>query len=244
MDIGFVLAVILALIYAASIDLEALTLIPQQKWFSFAGGVLAAYVVLDIFPRLNQFPLSVQQGDNNISPSLRTGFYILILAGILVFYGLEKLALRSRNVNRSKSLGDCTALPVHVLHIIVFAAYSLMLGGLLRSYDFESHIIERSLLFVVLILHFMVNDYRLSEHHKAAYRRIGRWFLVGAIFLGALAPVTYLKNGFLAYPVWAFVSGGMILNALNEELSEKNTSCFWSFCFGVVVFSIVLLLLT
>ncbi|MEM7772639.1 MAG: hypothetical protein AAF327_19285 [Cyanobacteria bacterium P01_A01_bin.37] len=243
MYLGFVFAAILALVHVVPIDVEALTLIPREKWFSFTGGVVSAYVVLDILPRLSQSQVGIHTGEMIAVSQVDISIYCLILVGILVFYGLEKLVWRSRQINHAQSAVDCTSPGILALHLGALSVYIVGLNFLQIGYRFESLIIERSLLFTVLVLHFIVNNHWMLEHHKRAYRRIGRWVIVAVLLISAATPKLLLRDVMPFDHIWAFSGGVLLASGLKEEISAKTNTCFWSFSFGVVIFSIVLLLL-
>lgn len=257
-DIGFALTIILALVPVISIDVEALTLIPRQKWFSFAGGVAIAYVVLDILPRLTQAFMTVEQGQLNTLTPFEVSAYGLILLGILLFYGLEVLVRSpqfsptslpesnpkpAQNTDVNQGISRSLNLVITGIHLSCFVAYGFVLSNVLNGFLFQSQLIEQSLFSTVLLLHFIVLDDRLQERHQAPYRRVGRWCLAIAILFGALVPEDVLRDTLLVYFLWAFIAGSLLFNGLKDELSTQDESCYWSFCFGAVVFSIVLLLL-
>ncbi len=254
-DIGFALTIILALVPALSIDVEALTLIPRQKWFSFAGGVSTAYVALDILPRLTQAFITVERDQLITLTTFEISSYSFILLGILVFYGLEALVRSPRfSAQRASSKSPPASnqadrspqllhLAITILHLACFVAYAFMLSEVLNGYPFQSKLIEQSLFSAVLLLHFIVLDGRLQEHHRAAYCKVGRWCVAIAILFGALVPRNLLRSSMLVYLLWSFIAGSFIFNSLKDEVSTQDESCYWSFCFGAVVSSIVLLLL-
>ncbi|MEB3212318.1 MAG: hypothetical protein VKL39_13235 [Leptolyngbyaceae bacterium] len=279
MDIGFVFAVIWAFVFALSIDVEALTLIPQEKWFSFTGGVSAAYVILDILPRLAYAQLPSTGDADTSQPNI--AIYCVMLSGLLVFYGLEQLALRSRHLrtqhlktqqkgleksNLEKSDVEkssfersdveksdvetpdlsptaSTSPIVFAIHMAVFTTYVCFLNVLQVGYKFEFLLIERSLLFTVLVLHFIVMNHRLTEHHQWAYRRIGRWIIVAVLLLSAVVTEALLTSTLTFDYIWAFIAGALLVSSLQDELRFQKRCCFWSFGFGAVIFSIVLILL-
>ncbi|MEL6225112.1 MAG: hypothetical protein AAFR31_20985 [Cyanobacteria bacterium J06627_8] len=241
MDIEFVFAVTLALVFAISIDIEALTLIPQEKWFSFTGGVSTAYVVLDILPRIGQS--QVVLNTESASGSADISIYCVMVLGILTFHGLEQLAWRSRKLYAEKSGRDRTSPIVCIASLAVFTIYILLFNLLQVGYKFEFSIIERSLLLAVLILHFIVINDRLTGHHKRPYRRIGRWVIIAGLLISSVMSEFLLRSTLPFNYLWAFVAGGLLISGLQTELSPKHQTCFWSFGFGTVVFSIVLILL-
>ncbi|PSN17088.1 hypothetical protein C7271_19575, partial [filamentous cyanobacterium CCP5] len=166
--------------------------------------------------------------------------YLLALLGLAIFYGLEKLALRSRAHHHKTQGEDRTQLGIFWLHIGSFAIYNGILGYLLR--ESENHGLAACLpLFVALALHFVVNDVGLREHHKQAYDRVGRWLLAGAIVFGWVLGQAIQVNAGAIAAIWALMAGGIILNVLKEELPAEQESNFGLFAAGAAAYSVVLL---
>lgn len=238
--IGLALAVCLGLIHIVAGRLQWLERIPQRWWISAAGGVSIAYIFLDILPELGQAQQEVEHGIGSVLAYLEKHVYLLALAGLAIFYGLEKLAWRSRACRQATHSENCTHPGVFWLHIASFALYNAILGYLLH--ESEKHGLAACLfLFAALALHFLVNDVSLREHHRHAYDRVGRWLLAGAIVLGwSIGQVARLDAAALA-AIWALVAGGIILNVLKEELPKEQDSNFGLFVAGAVVYSALLL---
>lgn len=238
--VGLALAVCLGLVHIFASRTRWLMNIPQRWWVSVAGGVSIAYIFLDVLPELGHAQQEIQHSQVGMISFLEHHVYLLALLGLAIFYGLEKLALRSR-AHREKHQGEDTTHPgVFWVHIVSFGSYNLILGYLLR--ESEGHgLMACLLLFFALALHFAVNDVNLREHHKHMYDRIGRWLLAGAIVLGwALGEAFHLEEaGILA--VWAVVAGGLILNVLKEELPGEEESHFGLFLTGAALYAIVLI---
>jgi len=87
---------------------------------------------------------------------------------------------------------------------------------------------------LAMSLHFIVNDYGLHQHHKQAYARFGRWIVAGAIVAGAATGLLATISAPLLALVVAFLSGGIILNVLKEELPEERESRFLPFVLGTI----------
>jgi len=238
--IGLSLAICLALVHIFANQTRWLTKIPQRWWMSIAGGVSIAYIFLDIFPELEAAQAEVEHGIGPILEYLENHAYLLALVGLAVFYGLEKLAMRSRSHRHHSHGEDCTHPGVFWIHIIAFALYNGILGYLLR--EAENHgLMACSLLFVALALHFIVNDVSLRQHHKQNYDRWGRWLLAGAIVLGwVLGQAIHIDEVAIA-SIWALIAGGIILNVLKEELPAEQDSHFGMFVAGAAVYSLLLL---
>jgi hypothetical protein len=240
--VGFGLAVCLSLVHIFATQTQWLGRIPKRWWISIAGGVSSAYIFLDILPELSIAQTEVEHSDAPIFIYLEDHVYILALMGLVIFYGLEKLALRSRSRQHTTQGQDCTHPGVFWLHVSSFAIYNGILGFLF--WESARHgLIACLLLFVALGLHFFVNDVGLREHHKQAYDRIGRWILSGAILLGWSLGHGFHGNEAAISAIWALVAGGMILNVLKEELPEEQDSHFGMFVGGAVIYSLLLLLL-
>lgn len=238
--IGMVLAVSLGLVHIFAGRTHGLIRIPQRWWISVAGGVSIAYIFLDIFPELGQAQAEVEHGGGLLIEYLENHVYLLALTGLAIFYGLEKMALRSRTCSLQTAGKDCTQPGVFWIHIASFAIYNAILGYLLRESE-EHGLMACLLLFFALALHFFVNDVGLREHHKQTYDQKGRWILAGAILFGwALGQGVHLNETAIA-AIWALVAGGIILNVLKEELPEEQESHFGMFVAGAAFYSLVLL---
>lgn len=238
--LGFLLAVCLGLVHIFASKTHWLTRIPPQRWMSIAGGVSIAYIFLDIFPELERAQAEVEHIDGFVIDYLEHHVYLLALVGLAIFYGLEKLALRSRTHHHQTEGKDHTQSTVFWLHIGSFALYNAILGYLLRESETYG-LLACFLLFVTLALHFLVNDVGLREHHKHLYDHRGRWVLSAAVVLGWVLGQAIIIDAAAIAAIWALVAGGIILNVLKEELPAERESNFSMFIVGAAVYSVVLL---
>lgn len=233
-----IIALLMASVHAFSARLSFLDSTPRSRWLSAAGGVSVAYVLVHLLPELSEHQRNLtSQGVGHVLSAERH-VYIFALAGLIVFYGLERLARsharRSREADRR---GDVS--PVFLLHIGSFGIYNLLIGYLLVHREDPS---LRGLAFyaIAMILHFIVNDRGLSETYKNGYR-MSRWWLAAAPvagwLLGAMTEVPILVISTL----FAFLAGGVILNVLKEELPEERESRFSAFLVGAAVYAALLL---
>lgn len=238
---GFVLAVGLALIHAFVSKLNVFSFIPEFRWMSFAGGVSIGYVFLEVFPELSHAQAAIEHSEIPFFAYLENHVYMLALLGLLVFYGLDILALKSRQHNKLENNQDKTHYPVFWIHIAAFAVLNIIVGYLLQ--ELTSHTLLQCLLFFAAIaLHFFIIDHALREHHQASYDKYGRWLLTAAIMVGAIAgrALHLSEAGILA--VWSFLAGSIILNILKRELPDEKQSCFFSFATGAALYTTLLLL--
>jgi hypothetical protein len=226
---------VLATIHLFAGQLKFLKHKPRSRGFSFGSGVSVAYVFIHILPELSQAQEKLQNGVN-IS-FLEHHVYLVALGGLTVFYGLERFAMITRPRNRNANV---TTAGFFWVHIAFFAIYNFLIGYLLVHREDPGT--KNLLLFALaMALHFVVNDHGLREHHQKIYDDIGRWLLAIAIICGWLIGiVTKIEQAGIAV-LFAFLAGGIVLNVLKEELPPERESCFWSFAFGTLSYTILLL---
>lgn len=216
--------------------------VPRNRWLSGAGGVSVAYVFIHILPELNEHQAVLNQTQQGLISYLENHVYLLALLGLSIFYGLEKMASKSRASQEKVGKRDATTRGVFWVHIISFTFYNALIGYLLMHRE-EPDIKNLLLYSLAMALHFVVNDSGLREHHKHIYDNIGRWILAAAIIVGwVIGSATQIGETTIAV-LFAFLAGGIVLNVLKEELPEERESCFWAFVSGAVIYSVLLLAL-
>ena len=233
---GLILAFGLALIHAGVNRLNALIFIPEHRWLSFAGGVSIAYVFVDIFPHLSHFQEQLDHSGTLAALDIENSVYIASLFGLLVFYGLDILAINSRQKNRKANGQNCTHTTIFWIHLIGFAVLNLVFGYLMQELSHHS-LVQSVLFFIAIALHFFVADRGLWEHNKTLYNKRGRWILTVAILVGAIIGQTVELHRETLAIIWSFLAGSLIMNILKRELPDEQTSCFWSFVVGVVLYA-------
>jgi hypothetical protein len=246
-------ALLLALVHLVTPALRFLRGTPRSAWLSISGGVSVAYVFVHLLPELAE-----GQEHLNLTGELGTGFaerhvYLVALAGLAIFYGLERLAKVSRGerpegAHPADAAGRGTGVPpesstsaqVFWIHMASFGVYNALIGYLLLHREKST---LKSLLFFALAmaLHFVVTDYGLTEDHKVRFRTMGRWILVGAVFTGvAVGYASEISRTAIAV-LMAFLAGGVILNVLKEEVPTERQSRFWPFAIGMAAYAGLLL---
>ena len=237
---GLILAIALALVHGFAAQLPIFSIIPRFRWTSFAGGVSLGYVFLEIFPELSHTQEELQHSEILLVQYLENHVYILALMGLIVFYGLDLLALRAKSLKQSKPEIKHDSLAVFWIHISAFAILNVIFGYLLQDLS-EHSLIACILFFIAVALHFFIIDENLREHQPSLYDKQGRWFLVGAIILGSIiGQVAHLNEAVISL-VWSFLAGSIILNVLKRELPSEKETCFGSFISGTALFAVLLL---
>lgn len=231
-------AVALTLVHLTAGRLRFLEGVPRSRWLSLAGGVSVSYVFVHLLPELQQGQAAFDE--RGWLPFLERHVWLLALAGLAVFYGLERLALSSRERNRDESGDDSTGSAAFWVSIGSFGLYNALIGYLLldREDDGASALITFAF---AMAVHFLVTDYSLRGHHKQAYARSGRWLVSLALLAGwAVGLVAELSAAAIAIPL-AFLGGGVILNVLKEELPSERQSRFVPFVGGATAYAVLLL---
>ena len=220
--------------------------VPRSRWLSAAGGVSVAYVFAHLLPELAEGQEAVEGrgGDAAARPGpfldfLEHHVWLVALLGLVVFYGVEKRSLSSRSRRRDRSGEDQTDDDAFWLSIGSFTVYNAIIGYLLLSEDLEE-ITALALYTVALAVHFVINDVGLRDHHKDAYRRIGRWMIAGAVLVGWVAGVTTEIPERAIALVLGFIAGGIVLNVLKEELPGERRAEFWPFVAGTGLYTMLL----
>ncbi|MBE9212239.1 hypothetical protein IQ247_05860 [Plectonema cf. radiosum LEGE 06105] len=216
--------------------------IPRSRWLSGAGGVSVAYVFVHILPELSEHQAVLNQTQQELTSYLENHVYLLALLGLSIFYGLEKMASKSRENQEKAGKRDATTQGVFWVHIASFTFYNALIGYLLTHRE-EQNTQGLLLYSLAMALHFVVNDFGLRENHKGIYDHIGRWILAAAIIVGwVIGSATQIGETTIAV-LFAFLAGGIVLNVLKEELPEERESCFWAFALGAAIYSVLLLAL-
>lgn len=224
----------LALIHVFAGRLPFLGASPRSGWLSLAGGVSVAYAIVHLLPDLEDRRRTIAGAGN--SSALDHLLYLIVLAGLLFFYGLEKLAQRGRGAKSDDEAPDA----IFWIHVASFAAFNALIGYALVKEDRD---LRALVLYVVAIgLHFLVNDDGLRQKHQRQYAQFGRWALSAAVLAGWAIGITVAIPPVVTAAILGFLAGGILLNTFKEELPPERESRFWIFCAGATVYSAVLLL--
>lgn len=208
----------------------------RRTVISFGAGMTSAYVFLRLLPELHGARESYVE--TTVLPMYYEGMliYFLALIGFLLFYGLENL--RSKLARPEHGVqGEVRAFRIHV---IGFAAYVTLMSYLL-VHGLEEEEVGILLYAVAIALHFIGIDHALREDHGARYERIGRFVLAAACIMGwTLGLIVAVPTSVVALVV-AFISGGIIMNSLVEELPSEKDGRFQPFLAGGLIYGVILL---
>ncbi|WP_238943233.1 hypothetical protein [Planococcus beijingensis] len=115
----------------------------------------------------------------------------------------------------------------------------MLIGYLLIDLSGDK-LIDYFIYFIVFSFHFIANNRVLHLTHEELYTRIGRWTLALSVLAGWVlynfTETTELNIAFFS----AFLTGGVILNILNDELPVEKNSSYPSFVAGLVIITVLL----
>jgi hypothetical protein len=90
--------------------------------------------------------------------------------------------------------------------------------------------------------HFYVNDRSLRREHASSYGPGARYLLALAVLVGWATTDIQSAHPRAHAVVYALLAGGIVLNALKEELPDANQGRFGPFAAGIVGYTALMLL--
>ncbi|WP_338241017.1 hypothetical protein [Aurantiacibacter hainanensis] len=216
--------------------LHFLDVTPRSRWLSFAGGVAVAYVFLHVLPDISAHQREFVEELDLSALAAESAVYSLTLAGLAVFYGLERMVKVSRAKNAEAGGGDRPGNGALYLHLVTYGMFNALIGYLLLHRE-EAGGWSLALYFVAMGLHFFTADFGMRQDHREAYDGMGRWVISAAVIAGWVAGLAVDLSPVLIGFLFAFLAGGIILNVLKEELPEERQSFFLPFLFGALLYA-------
>lgn len=218
--------------------IRRLPLVPEEASGSFAGGVAVTYVFLHLLPELAEGNESLRQvlGEKGEpSPLLGLEVFVVALVGFSVFYGLDRLAHRSRR--------DRASAPPAVfwVHLGSFMLYNATIAYALPLY-YRTNVAFAVLFTVAMALHFILVDRGLEEHYGALFDRwVPRLLLAVSLVVGWGLAAAFAPSGSLVVTLMvAFLAGSVLLNVFTQELPTGGRSHYGWFVAGIVLYGILL----
>ncbi|MDN7246232.1 hypothetical protein [Planococcus shenhongbingii] len=211
-----------------------------NRLVSLVSGGSIAYVFLHLVPELTHYQEVAHEA--RLLPWLENVDYVTYVAallGIAVFYGINQMSEKSERENRRMRNLTRPSKQVFVLEISAFALYNGLIGYLLQELSGDS-IGAYVVYFLVFSFHFIANNRILQLTHEDLYTRAGRWILAVSVLIGwILYEVTHASPLTLAF-LSSFLTGGVVLNILNDELPEERESSFPMFLMGMLFIAVLL----
>lgn len=197
-------AALLAAVHLLAGHARRLSHVPRSWLLSAGSGISLAYVFVHLLPEVAALEEPV--GHELIG-------WTVALVGLLLVYGAELVA-------RRHAAGDAA---LGWVHLATYGTYNAIIGYVLT--ERVEHSVHGLWLFTLaMAVHFVVNDHGLREHHGQLYDGPGRWLVAGGVLAGAAVGTATTVDPATYGLVLAFLSGGIVLNVLKEELPEERGS--------------------
>ncbi len=236
------IAIALALVHIFGARVLSLETAPRSHWLSVGAGITLAFVFLYLLPELDYFRRIL--AEHRQLRQIEALIYLVALAGVTLYYGLEHLAYRVRKHHHSTPSDEASFGHDYVfwLHMTWYALYNVIIGLLLLHGQQET-VRGLGLFGAAMGIHFLTIDAAMRHHHRHIYRTTGRWVLATAVMVGWLIGlVAPLPTTVLAL-VTAFLVGAMLLNAIKDELPSSRKTRFVPFVLGATVATAILLMM-
>lgn len=162
----------------------------------------------------------------------------MALAGVLIFYGIEKAIIKFEKKNASDeemAIED----DIFWWHIAIFAVFNIIIGYYFY-HEPEVNGISAFLTFIALSFHFLIVDYSLLQHHEKMYDRTGRWIMAGAVVAGWLIGTIFTIPDMISSGLFALLAGAIVVNTFKEELPENKENNYGFFFTGAIAYTILL----
>jgi hypothetical protein len=220
----------------------------HRRFLSFAAGVSIAYTFVHVLPALPEIRAIQTRALSGSMVFPEHGVYLWTMAGFLVFYGLETMAvtrpalpgLAAHSVNAADAAGATPQRPW--LHMGGFALYTWILTYMMVWTGKDG--LALSLFALAMGLHLFTIASTLGRHYRGLYQRRGALLLAAASLAGWAAAVTLQLPAVWVLNGVAFVMGGVVVNAAIAELPKENEGRYLSFVTGAVSYTALLMLLS
>ena len=195
--------------------------IPRKWWLSFSGGVAVAYVFVHLIPELHE--ITDVAGDSLT--------FSLTLLGTIIYFGTAKYVKESKDTPDSRR--------AFVIQMTTLVPYFFILGYFLERLN---TLLALGSYTLAIGIHLIGFGYDLKEDHREKYTHWTAGTLALVLIAGTIASYIYEFDELTLNLLLAFVTGGIFLNSIKEEIPPVNKSRFWAFAAGATLIGILLLL--
>lgn len=243
---ALIVVVLLGVAHVVPPMLTFVEFVPRSWMLSAAGGISVSYVFVHLLPEVAEAQRAVDEASSSgWAAQVERHAYIASLAGLVIFYGLERAAVSSERRQRDqseRSQEEPTSPGAFWLSTISFGIYNAIIAYLLVRRAEQDPVPELALFVAALGLHFVINDLGLRHRHRRRYDRFGRPLLVLSLVAGWIVGVaTELSEATVGLAV-AFLAGGIVLNVIKEEVPSERQSRFIPLAAGALAYTALLLL--
>lgn len=222
--------------------IRKLPLVPEAATGSFAGGVAVSYVFLHLLPELSEGNVALREvlgEEGEPGPLLGLEVFLVALLGFVIFYGLDRLA------HRSRASGQGASVRVFWVHLGSFMVYNGIIAYSLPL-NYRTSVWFAVLFTVAMALHFVLVDRGLAEHYGSMFDgKLPRLLLAAALVVGWAFAAAFAPSGSLVVTLMiAFLAGSVLLNVFKEEIPSGSRSSYKWFVTGIALYGVLMGLVT
>lgn len=195
--------------------------VPRKWWLSFSGGAAVAYVFIHLIPELHKI--------TGVAGESIT--FSLTLLGTIVYFGAAKFVKQSKNTPDSRL--------AFTVQMTTLAPYFFIVGYFLERFNTLTALGSYT---VAIGIHLVGFGYDLKEDHKEKYTHWVAGILAVFLIIGTITSYLYKFDELILSLLLAFITGGILLNSIKEEIPTINQSRFWAFAASAIAVGILLLL--
>lgn len=194
---------------------------------SFLAGVALSYVFMHVLPELAEYQtalLSILR--HPLLAWFKDQVYLFALLGILFYYVVRGIAAKKNDTAESSGFRyDIFASSLHAILAGYFLAHRTALGWplLLITGAFSAH--------------YWSYDLVLLGRYGARYRRSGAKTLAAVTVAGWMAGQLLPLPQEAVTAIFSFLSGGIIMDSLHEELPQESRGKFAAVCLGAALYT-------
>lgn len=244
---SFAAAVIFALISFYAFRLLQFTEHHKRRVLSFFGGVIAAYVFLDLLPSLELAGVYLKQvaGESQLVSVYQDAIFLVVFVGFLLFFVLEHFAKRSRIRKQALTQKDysqtAAAKKLFIVHFISYAFMNLILSYLL-IFEFQTGLITGLLYTFAIAMHFFISSDDMVEHYKQYQISFGRYIAALMPLAGWASSMLFPEHLAEVYIMLAFISGTILYTSIKNEIpSAPKKQSLTLFLIGAAFYTVLLL---
>ncbi|MCE5324357.1 hypothetical protein LLG46_13740 [bacterium] len=212
----------------------------RRRWISAASGASIAYIFVHILPELSEQQAAYAEATGRSAFFSEVHVYLAALVGFIFFFGLYTMAVSSRTAEHKTDRTHHGGNLAYRLHIIAMALNVALISYLLVDWNKS----PRSLFFYTLAMafHLLVYDHTLRNEYGSLYDHQGRWLLMTSVFVGWVCGLTISLPEQVVGAMVGFVSGGVTINGIRDELPRSGEGRLAPFALGAAVYSLLLML--
>jgi hypothetical protein len=222
---------VLAMIHVIFPSLEKAFAKHRKLLLPFCGGTAIGYVFLYMLPKLSDYTAYIIKNSAGGWEFLYYRAYLFALAGLLTYL----------IINRLNVLNLLQARRTQIIHAVGFCFYNIILGYIISDPP-RSGIMIYVLGTFALGAHFIGVDHQIRRWHDSAYDLYLRWLLSFSVLAGWGLGIFIRLPKEVLVSVTAFLTGGILINVMTEELPAESEDRLGPFLAGVIIFVLIALI--